>query len=352
MTRTLEGARAKETDAASRPRALGAAGALGIFGRLGAFAGAAAILGVLVVASLLIGSRPVSPDELLTLLGGRGSEELRTLVWEVRWPRTLAGLIVGAALAWAGALMQSMTRNPLADPGILGVSSGAAFAVTIGMSWFGLRTAGGIAFAAVAGAAVVTALVLVLGLRAAGGSQLILAGVAFSMTITGVQSAITLLNPRALDAMRAWSAGSLASPNGDVLVRVLPVIAAGGLLALLLARPLDALSLGDDLARGLGSHPLLTRAGAGAATACLVGGATAIAGPIAFVGLMVPHLVRPFTGPGTARLLTGSIVAGSGLVLAADLVARVALWPGELPVGVVSAAIGAPVLLLLVRRQR
>nr|WP_281378502.1 iron chelate uptake ABC transporter family permease subunit [Gordonia humi] len=140
----------------------------------------------------------------MAIVDGRGSEEVRTLIGQVRLPRTLAGLLVGAALAWAGTLMQAMTRNPLADPGLLGVGSGAAFAVTIGMSWLGLRSALGIAASAIIGAAAVTTVVLILGLRGrADGSQLILAGVAFSMTISGIQSAITLLNPRALDAMRA-----------------------------------------------------------------------------------------------------------------------------------------------------
>ncbi|MGO1539802.1 MAG: FecCD family ABC transporter permease [Leucobacter sp.] len=320
---------------------------------LGASVAAIALLCVLIVASILVGSRPVTPAEFSGLLSGHGTDELKTLVWEVRVPRTLAGLLVGVALAWSGALMQGMTRNPLADPGLLGVSSGAAFAVVIGMGWFGLRSATGIAFVAVTGAAVITTIVLAVGLRGrANGATLILAGVAFSMTISGLQSAITLLNPRALDAMRAWSAGSLASPDTNVLTQIVPVFLTGGALALLLTRQLDVLALGDDLARGLGSHPLLTRVGTGIATACLVGAATAIAGPIGFIGLMVPHIVRPFTGPDMTRVLLASTATGAALVLAADIIARIALWPGELPVGVVSAAFGAPILLALIRKTR
>ncbi|SJN11277.1 ABC-type Fe3+-siderophore transport system, permease component [Leucobacter sp. 7(1)] len=321
--------------------------------RFGAGAALLVVVGALTMLSVGVGSRPVSLTEFGALLAGNGGIDLDTLVWEVRLPRTLAALLVGAALGAAGALMQGMTRNPLADPGLLGVSAGSAFAVVLGMSWFGLRSATGIAAVAVCGAAVVTALVLVLGLRGvADGSQLILAGVAFSMTVSGIQAAMTLLNPRMLDAMRSWSAGSLASPNLDVLMQTLPVFAVGGVLALTLARPLNALALGDDLARGLGSHPLLTRAGTGLATACLVGAATAVAGPIGFVGLMVPHLVRPFTGPDARRVLIASVMAGPALVLAADVLARVVLWPGEIPVGIVSAAVGAPVLLILIRRSR
>lgn len=319
---------------------------------LGALALAAAILAALCCASLLIGSRSVSPSAFSEVLAGRGTDELHTLLWEVRLPRTVAAVLVGAALAWAGTLMQGMTRNPLADPGLLGVSSGAAFAVTIAMSWFGVRSATGIAASAVAGAAIVTAAVLALGLRgAASGTKLILAGVAFSMTVSGVQSAITLLNPRALDAMRAWSAGSLASPNVGVLWQTLPLIAFGGILAFALARPIDALALGDDTARGLGSHPLLARAGTGIAAACLVGAATAIAGPIGFIGLMVPHFIRPFTGPNTARMILIGTPVGAALLLVADILARVVLWPGELPVGVVAAALGAPVILTVLRRR-
>ncbi|WIK83492.1 iron ABC transporter permease [Pseudoglutamicibacter albus] len=314
---------------------------------------AAILVGLLASASILIGSRPVGPAEIMALVSGQGSEDVRTLVGEVRLPRTLAGLLVGAALAWAGALMQAMTRNPLADPGLLGVGSGAAFAVTIGMSWLGLRSALGIAASAIIGAAAVTTVVLILGLRGrADGSRLILAGVAFSMTISGIQSAITLLNPRALDAMRAWSAGSLASPDREVIALSLPVLAAGALIALLLVRPMDALALGDDLARGLGSHPLATRAGTGLAAVCLVGAATAIAGPIGFIGLMVPHIVRPFTGPRTAPLLLISAFTGAGLVLTADILSRIILWPGEIPVGVVCAALGALAMLVLLRRHQ
>ncbi|UOR02439.1 iron ABC transporter permease [Leucobacter allii] len=311
------------------------------------------VLVLLLAASVLVGSRPVPPDRIPGLLLGTADADLLALVHEVRIPRTIAAALVGAALAWAGTLMQAMTRNPLAEPGILGVGSGAAFAVTIALSWLGVHSALGIAMASVLGAAVMTVVVLALGLRgSADGSRLILAGVAFSMTISGVQLGITLLDPRALDAMRAWSAGSLATPDPAVLTISLPLLAVGATIALLLRRPLDALSLGDDLARSLGSHPLRTRGGVAVAAALLVGAATAIAGPIGFVGLIVPHLVRPFTGPGTARVLLVSTFVGAALTLAADIVARIALWPGELPVGVVTAAIGAPILLLIIRGRR
>lgn len=311
------------------------------------------LLCALLVASILIGSRPVSPTALLALLGGEGDPDLLTLLRDVRVPRTFAAVLVGITLAWAGALMQGMTRNPLADPGLLGVSSGAAFAVTIALSWLGVRSALGVATASVIGAAVMTVLVLTLGLRGSGNdSRLILAGVAFSMSVGGIQTSITLLNPRALDAMRAWSAGSLATPDADVVSAVLPLIGGALILSLLLTRPLNALALGDDAARGLGSHPLRTRAGVAVAAALLVGAATAIAGPIGFAGLMIPHLVRPFTGPDVRRILLASAVAGPVLLLGADVIARVALWPGEIPVGLVTAALGAPVLLLLIRRGR
>ncbi|WP_217136154.1 FecCD family ABC transporter permease [Leucobacter chinensis] len=320
---------------------------------LGAGLTLAALVVALGIVSVLVGSRPITPAEFGELVSGTASDDLTLLVWQVRVPRTLAAILVGSALGAAGALMQGMTRNPLADPGLLGVSAGSAFAVVLAMSFWGVTSATGIATAAVVGAAIVTAIVLGLGLRGrAQGSQLILAGVAFSMTIAGVQSAMTLINPRLLDAMRAWSAGSLASPNQAVIAQSLPVLGLGIVIALMLARPLGALALGDELASSLGTHPMLTRAGTGVATALLVGGATAIAGPIGFVGLMVPHLVRPFTGPNTTRVLLMSVLAGPVLVLAADTLARVVLWPGELPVGVVAAAIGAPVLLILLRKKR
>lgn len=343
MTTSLQEAR-PDVDAAPRRRSgrLLAAGLLLLL-----------LLCVLLFASILIGSRPVSPSAFADFLRGDADRDLVILIRDVRVPRTFAAVLVGVALAWAGALMQGMTRNPLADPGLLGVSSGAAFAVTIALSWLGVRSAMGVATAAVLGAAIMTALVLTLGLRgAANDSRLILAGVAFSMTVAGVQTSITLLNPRALDAMRAWSAGSLATPDGDVVTAVLPLLAVAVVLALLLARPVNALALGDDAARGLGSHPLRTRAGVAVAAALLVGAATAIAGPIGFAGLMIPHLVRPFTGPDMSRILLAGAIAGPTLLVGADVLARVALWPGEIPVGIVTAALGAPVLLLLIRRSR
>lgn len=313
----------------------------------------AAIVLVLVGLSILVGSRPVTLEQFQELLAGHADPDTLILIRDVRLPRTIAAVLVGAALAWAGGLMQAMTRNPLADPGLLGVSSGAAFAVTLSMGLLGVRSALGIATASLIGAAVMTTLVLLLGLRGkTDGSRLILAGIAFSMTVAGIQASITLLNPRALDAMRAWSAGSLAAPDTEVLSLSAPIIGCGALLAVMLTRPLDALALGDELSRGLGSHPAITRAGVATATALLVGAATAIAGPIAFAGLIIPHLVRPFSGARTARLLILSTFAGAALLLAADIVARIALWPGELPVGVVTAALGAPVLLLLIRRSR
>jgi iron complex transport system permease protein len=311
-----------------------------------------AMLAILMVASIALGSRLLSPEEFFSLFGSTQTPEIHTLVWEVRAPRTLAAVLVGCSLAWAGTVMQSITRNPLADPGLLGVSAGAALAVTIAMSFMKVSSAIGIAAAALLGAAVITAAVLVVGLSRGGDrTRLILAGVAFSLTVLGIQSGLALLNPLTLDAMRAWSVGSIASPNRDVIALAAPIILAGLTISLLLSRPLDALALGDDLAHSLGSHPNMVRAVAGIATVCLVGGATAIAGPISFVGLMIPHIIRPFTSSRTVPLLLAASFAGAGLLLFADTVARLVIWPGELPVGVVASAIGAPLLLIFARRR-
>jgi iron complex transport system permease protein len=288
----------------------------------------------------------VRPDLLL---------EDHIVVRSLRIPRTVLGLIAGAALGLAGALMQGHTRNPLADPGILGVNAGAAFLVVVGIYVFGVTDALGYVWFALAGAAAAGVAVFVLGSVGRGGPTpvtLALAGSAISALLAALTSAVILIDVATLDAYRFWAVGSLAGRDGEVLTHVVWFLGAGALLALAGAPALNALSLGDDIARSLGHSVRRTRILGIVAITLLAGGATAACGPIAFVGLVVPHVVRTFTGPDHRWLLPASAVSGSVLMLVGDVLGRVLVRPGELQVGIVLALVGAPFFIHLVRRRK
>ncbi|GGM54162.1 FecCD family ABC transporter permease [Dactylosporangium sucinum] len=314
-------------------------------------AAAGLLLGAL-AASLAIGARPLGPAEVwhgLTDASGAAA----TVVRELRLPRTALGLAVGAALGLAGALMQALTRNPLADPGLLGVNAGAAAAVVSAIAFLGVTDLIGYVWFAFAGAAVVSVGVwAVAGGRRAGPAGLALSGTAVTAALFAYVYAVQLLNTNSLDRMRFWTAGSLAAARPGTTTVVVPFIAAGILLTALLARSLNVLALGDDAARGLGAHPDRIRVLAALAIVLLCGAATAACGPIVFLGLMVPHLVRPITGPDLRWLLPFSAVLAPALLLVADVLGRVVARPGELQVGVVTAVVGGAFFLGVVQRRR
>lgn len=313
----------------------------------------AVLLLVAVVASLAVGSRALPPADVWSALTAPTGTEADVVVRELRLPRTLLGVAVGIALGLAGALAQAHTRNPVADPGLLGVSAGAALAVVAGITVAGgerpLLSVG----LALAGALVAGVVVFAVG-AAAGGTPLtlVLAGVAVTALLTAVTSALVLMDAGTLDAYRFWSAGSVAGRGPDVLVTVAPFLAAGAALALVQGPALNALHLGDDVARGLGLHVGRTRLAGVLSVTLLTGAAVAACGPIAFLGLVVPHVARAVTGPDHRWLLPVSGLAGAVLLLAADVAGRVVSRPGELQVGIALALVGAPAFVLLVRRRR
>jgi len=315
----------------------------------------AVMLAVAVTLSLMIGSNPIGARDVLAVLSGGGSPDIRYVVAELRVPRTVAGLVVGVALGAAGALIQGFTRNPLADPGILGVNAGAAFAVAIGIAVFGLRDMSVLVWLSFAGALVVTVGVTVIGSSGRGPAdplRLTLAGVALGAVFAGATTGMTLSDPDAFDRMRAWHAGSLLGRGFEVLGPVLPFVAVATVAALALARGVNALALGDDVARAQGAHVGGIRVGVVAAVTVLAGTATAIAGPVSFVGLMVPHVARWMFGVDQRRILLASIALAPTLILLSDVLGRVLIAPAEIPVGVVTAFVGAPVLIALARRRR
>jgi iron complex transport system permease protein len=262
--------------------------------------------------------------------------------------------VVGAALGVSGALIQALTRNPLADTGILGVNAGSSFAVTVAVALLGVHDVGGYMWFAYGGALVVTIMVLAFGSTRRGQSPMlmVLAGVCISAILAGASSALTLTNPSAFDQMRGWEAGSIMGRPLDVVWPVLPLLIIGLVLASTTTRALNTMALGDDLAAAQGVRLARTRLLTVAAITLLAGGCTAIAGPIGFVGLMIPHVARWIVGPHQGWILAYSLLLAPSLLLASDIVGRLVIAPGEIPVGIVTAFVGAPVLIALVRRRK
>jgi len=317
--------------------------------------GTIVLLIVVLVLSILVGANPLSVQTVLDAVQGRGSNEANYVVWTQRVPRTVAGLMVGAALSVAGALVQSYTRNPLADTGLLGVNAGAAAFVAIGIIFFGVTSPAGYVWLACLGALVLTAVVYTIG-SAGGGAvgpvRLTMAGVALGAVLSGLTTGLTLTNPDAFDRMRGWSAGSLLERDFSVLLPIMPFLVIGVAMAAWVAPGLNSISLGADVARSQGVNVRRTQALVLIAVTLLAGGATAIAGPIIFVGLVVPHIVRWGVGVDQRKIIVGSLLFGPCLVLLSDIVGRIAVLPSEMPVGVVTAFVGAPLLIGLVRRAK
>lgn len=323
--------------------------------RGGAIALAFLLLAGCVLLSLAAGSRPLPPLDVLRALHTPDGSDTSLIVRELRLPRTVVGLVVGAALGVAGAQLQAVTRNPLADPGLLGVSAGAALGVVSVTTVVGAAGAAALGWAALVGALVATVAVWVLAggaRRASDPLSLVLSGVALTALLTSVTTVLVLLDAETLDAYRFWLVGSLSGRDPGLLRGVSPLLVVGVLLAVATARTLDLLSLGDDLARGLGTRVARGRIGVGLSATLLTAAATAVAGPLVFVGLTVPHLARALAGSAARRQLPLSALLGASLVLAADVLGRVVARPAEVQVGVVTAVVGAPLLVAVVRRRR
>lgn len=313
---------------------------------------AAGLLLLVLALSIAVGAKQLSLTEVLEGLTDPAAASY-TVVHELRLPRTVLGLLAGAALGLAGGVMQALTRNPLADPGLLGINAGAAAAVVTAISLFGISGyTEYIGFAFAGAAAVSVAVYAVGGGRGATPARLALAGTALNAALISYVNAVQLLDTASLDRMRFWTVGSLARAQDDTNLKALPFVLGGVLIALALARPLNALALGEDAARALGSRPALTRAAAIVAVTLLCGAATAACGPIVFVGLMVPHMVRSLTGPDLRRLLPYCALLAPVLMLGADVLGRVLGRPAELQVGILTVVLGGPFFLYFVRRRK
>ncbi|WP_091077573.1 FecCD family ABC transporter permease [Microlunatus sagamiharensis] len=317
---------------------------------------AGGVLVLLVLASLAIGARSIPAGTVLDALTRYDPDDTDQLVVVTsRLPRTVLGLLVGAALGLAGAVMQGVTRNPLADPGILGVNGGAALAIVVGIGVFGVGSVSGyvwFAFAGAAGASVLVYSVAALGREGATPVKLALAGAAVTAFFGAFTTALLLADQQTFDQFRFWQVGSLNGRDLGVTVRVLPFLLVGGVLALALGRGLNSLAMGDDVARGLGARVGLIRVLSAAAVVLLCGAATAAAGPVGFVGLTIPHAARALVGSDYRRILPTSMLLAPILLLTADVVGRVVARPGEVQVAIVTAVLGAPVFVAIVRRHR
>jgi len=316
---------------------------------------AVVLLVLVVLASVAIGTKSIPLSTGWNALVDPNGSNDHVIIRSLRIPRTILGLGVGLALGLAGTIMQGLTRNPLADPGILGISAGAALAVVVGISVFDVASPGGFVWFAFAGAAVASFAVYALGAIGRGGAtpvKLALAGAAMSTLLASLTSGILLADAATLDQFRFWAVGSIAGRDAEVVTAVMPFIVVGSIIALLLGRPLNTLALGEDLARALGQRVHLQRGFAALSVVVLCGAATAGAGPIVFVGLVVPHIARSICGPDYRWILAWSAALAPILLLGADIVGRVIARPGEVQVGVMTAVIGAPFFIVLIRRRK
>ncbi|WP_306983534.1 FecCD family ABC transporter permease [Streptomyces canus] len=310
------------------------------------------ILVFVATASIAVGAKGLSVEQVWHGLF-QDTGTYGDVVVADRLSRTVLGLLAGAALGLSGAVLQALTRNPLADPGLLGINAGASAAVVTAITFLGVTSLSGYVWFAFLGAAAVGALVWFLGgSRGATPVRLALAGTAISAALYGYLQAVMITDDQALNKMRFWTVGSLSSANNSTILQVLPFLAAGSLLALALARPLNAMEMGDDTAKALGANLNRTRALAMLSATVLCGAATAACGPIVFVGLMVPHIVRSFTGPDLRWILPYATILSPVLLLGSDVIGRLVARPAELQVGIVTALVGGPVFIFLVRRRR
>lgn len=309
---------------------------------------------LLCIASVTIGVRQVALPDIVAALGGSTETISQAAVYK-RIPRTFIALLAGAALGVAGAVMQGVTRNPLADPSILGVNSGAAFAVVIGISTFGMALSYTYVWTAILGAAVTAVFVYAVGSLGPGRAtplKLALAGMATSVALASLINALVLGRNDIAGGVRSWMVGGVGGMTFDRIWLVLPFIVVGLALSLLSARALNALALGDELATGLGESVAVARGVSSLGAVMLCGAVTAVCGPIGFVGLAVPHVCRLLVGVDHRWLLPFSGLVGAALLVAADVLGRVVARPSELDVGVITAVVGAPIFIWIARRRK
>ncbi|PSO83678.1 MAG: iron ABC transporter permease [Cyanobacteria bacterium QS_6_48_18] len=305
-------------------------------------------------ASLAVGAADISLGSIYTAFTAFDGSTEHLIIRTVRLPRSLIATFVGAALAVAGAIMQGITHNPLASPSILGVNAGAAFAVVVATFIFGSSSLSVYAWFAFLGAGITAVMVYLLGSLGRGGLtslNLTIAGAALTAFISSITSGILIISQRTLEEIRFWIAGSIAGRELDLFMQVLPYLGVGLLLAFALGRQITTLSLGEDVAKGLGQQTAWVKIAAAVSVVLLAGGSVAIAGPIGFIGLIIPHMSRFLVGVDYRWILPYAPMLGAILLLVADTCARIVIQPQELPVGLVMPLIGTPFFIYLIRSK-
>lgn len=313
-----------------------------------------AVLALLAALSVAIGTREVGMDDIAAALRGQ-VDTIEQAAVAARIPRTVLAALAGASLGMAGAIMQGVTRNPLADPGILGVNLGASLAIAVAVAWFGIASAQAFIWVAILGAGGTAVFVYAIGSLGRGGPtplKLALAGMATSVAFSSLVVAVMLWRGDIAGGLQAWQIGGVGGATFARMIHVLPFLALGLAIGLGSARKLNSLALGDDMAAGLGERVAVVRAVASLGAILLCGATTAICGPIGFVGLVVPHLCRLLVGVDHRWLLPFSALAGAALLIGSDILGRILARPSELDVGIVTAFIGAPFFIWIVRHAR
>ncbi|MBQ1119134.1 iron ABC transporter permease [Streptomyces sp. B15] len=325
-----------------------------LWGRLGWLLAGAAALALAALLSLALGSRPIPPSAVWDALLHGGHSNAAEVVRTLRVPRTVVGIMVGTALGLAGTVLQGLTRNPIAEPGILGISQGAAAGVVGAIAFAGVHTLSGYVWFGFVGAGIAAVAVYAVAAKGRGGAtpvKLALSGAAVNALLVALVSGVLTTRAAALDEFRFWQVGSLSDRDATIAGQVWPFLVVGTLLVLSVARGLDALALGEDMARGLGQRVAAVRIVGGLGATVLTGAGVAAAGPIAFVGLAVPHMARALVGAGHRWLLPMAALLGPVVLLVSDVAGRLVMRPGEVPAGVMTALVGAPFLVILVRRR-
>jgi iron complex transport system permease protein len=304
------------------------------------------------LASIALGAAEIQPATVwAAVIAFDPTDTNHLIIQTLRLPRALTAALAGAALATAGAIMQGLTRNPLADPGLLGIEAGAALAVVAGVMFFRIGAMSGYALFAFAGAGITAVVVYTLGTLGRGGPtpfKLTIAGAAVTALLSSLTTAILLFNERTLEEVRFWLVGSVAGRDMTLVLHAAPYFGVGLLLALALGRQITTLALGDDMAAGLGQNVALVKGLSTLATVLLAGGAVALAGPVGFVGLVIPQVVRFFVGVDYRWILPYAMLLGGSFLVVSDVIGRVVARPSELAVGVMTALIGGPVFIALV----
>ena len=313
------------------------------------------LLSIMAIFSISLGAKSIAFTKVIDVLLGNAPDSLEATIILQRIPRTVFGILAGGALGISGALMQSITRNPIADPSILGVNTGASLFVVAGIAFFNITVAYQYIWLAIIGAGVTAVFVYSVASMGKDGAtplKLALSGSAVSIVLGSLVSTIMLPNNRVMEAFRFWQVGSIGSATWESIMLISPFLIVGFIISMFISGYLNNLALGDEAATALGTNVVMTRTIGALSSVLLCGATTALAGPIGFVGLIIPHIIRLIFGSEMSKMLPLSFLGSAILMLVSDIIGRIISLPGETEVGIVTAVIGAPVFILAIRKGR